>query len=95
MLKWLDAGPAQAFGAEIAREIIRLLGKVEAESKVRDKHRSKLERVLTRVHRFGQTESLNVYKKARFGQAVRESLIEAGYPKPLAEDLVRLALTRL
>jgi hypothetical protein len=95
MLKSLDARAAQAFGKEMAQDVVKLLGKIDAGTKNRDKHLAKLKRLLGKARTFSATERLNVYKKARLGQSLRDSLLEAGYPKDFAEEVVRITLTML
>ncbi|HZQ60670.1 MAG TPA: hypothetical protein VFC24_04925 [Casimicrobiaceae bacterium] len=95
MLSWFDAQPAQAFAAQMAKDVVKLLGKVEGGSKQRDKNLAKLQRLFAAARKFSAAQHLNMYKKARLGQTLRTSLLNAGYAKDFAEEVVRITLTHL
>ena len=94
VLKWFDAKTSVAFATEISREIQTLVP-VNGENfqeKRNPKQVRSLERLLTRVRTFSKQHRLNVYQKAKFANAVRWSLREAGYPKDFVESVLGMML---
>jgi hypothetical protein len=95
VLKWFDAKASVAFASEISREI-QVLVPVSSEN-VQERRNPKrvrsLERLMTRVRTFSKQHRLNVYQKAKFGNTLRWSLREAGYPKDFIESVLAMMLT--
>jgi hypothetical protein len=93
-LKWFDSKASIAFAAEISREILVLIPP-EAEE-VKEKRQAKqlrrLERLLARVRTFSKQHQLNIYQRAKFANAVRWTLRDAGYPKDFIESVLAMML---
>ncbi len=93
-LKWFDSSASVAFASDISREIQDLIPPGGAEDQdIRHAKRVKtLERLLTRVRTFSKQHRLNIYQKAKFANAVRWSLLDAGYPKDFVESVLSMVL---
>ena len=94
VMKWFDAGASVAFASEISREIQTLVpaNSENVQERRNPKQVRSLERLLTRVRSFSKQHQLNVYQKAKFANAVRWSLREAGYPKDFIESVLAMML---
>jgi len=95
MFQWFDAKSAEAFAVQFAKDVVRLVGKVDVGKKSRDKQLVKIHRLFGTMQKFSAAERLNIYKKAKLGQTLGRSLVDAGYPKDFAEDVVHMTLQQL
>jgi hypothetical protein len=58
-------------------------GGKKAELRLGEAHES----LLRQASEFAGTHQLNIYKKSRLANRVKWALLDAGYPKPLVDDL--------
>ena len=94
---WLDGRPATKFGNEIANEIRRLMP-LESGAKAQKnpgKRLQKLARIVERTSRESTQHRFNVYQKAKFANALRWSLKDAGYTPDFIQEVVALILARM
>lgn len=97
MLKWLDAKEEQAFGTELAKFYIE---RVPFESPFSTKQfaaktQEVLKKVDLKVHNFKTGRSMNVYKKAKLGNAFKWALRDAGYDTEYVDGLTEWLMHRL
>ncbi|KQU69654.1 MULTISPECIES: hypothetical protein [unclassified Rhizobacter] len=97
MLKWLDAKEEQAFGTELAKFYI---ARVPFESPFSTKQfaaktQEVLKKVDLQVHNFKTGRSMNVYKKAKLGNAFKWVLRDAGYDTEYVDGLTEWLMHRL
>ncbi len=108
MLKnWFDAKEAQEFGKNLAvkfsatypmldRQKESVSGnKVALRAKVQDKQQKVLGRLTSDVRQFGKTHSLNLYKKAKLGNAFKWGLLELGYDAEFVDQLAKEVILAL
>ena len=97
MLKWLDAKEEQAFGTELAKFYIE---RVPFESPFSTKQfaaktQEVLKKVDLKVHNFKTNRPMNVYKKAKLGNAFKWVLRDAGYDTEYVDGLTEWLMHRL
>ena len=97
MLNWFAAEEAQAFGKTLAQFYIE---RVPFESpfstkKFAVKTQETLKKVELQVHAFKTNESLNIYKKAKLGNAFKWTLRDAGYDNPYVDELTEWLMLHL
>lgn len=54
-----------------------------------------MQNLIAGVQSVGRSQSLNIYKKARFGQAFQRTLNEQGFDEAFVRDLTRAILGHL
>lgn len=97
MLKWLDAKEEQAFAREIAQFYVQ---RVPFESPFSSKQfaaktQEVLKKVDLQVQKFKTGRSLNIYKKAKLGNAFKWVLRDAGYDTEYVNGLTEWLMLRL
>ena len=97
MLKWLDAKDEQAFGKSIAQFYSE---RVPFESpfskkKFAAKTQETLKKLDLQVQQFKSDHPLNVYKKAKLGNAFKWTLRDAGYDGEYVDELTEWLMLRL
>ena len=94
---WLDGRPAKEFGNQIASEIRQLLpiGSGAKGQKNPGKRLQKLARIVERTSRESAQHRFNIYQKAKFANALRWSLKDAGYTPDFIQEVVALILARM
>jgi hypothetical protein len=97
MLKWLDAKEEQAFGAALAHFYIERIPFEPpwSEKKFATKTQEILKKVDLQVQQFKSRSSLNLYKKAKLGNAFKWALRDAGYDTEYVDGLTEWLMTRL
>jgi GDP-D-mannose dehydratase len=96
MLKWFDAKEEQAFGKALAQFYIE---RVPFESpfstkKFAAKTQDTLKKVDLQVQQFKAGRALNVYKKAKLGNAFKWALRDAGYDAEYVDELTEWLMLR-
>ncbi len=97
MLKWFDANAAENFGKSLAQYFIAKIP-LRAENKNVNKLARKLEAVdqmYLQIEQFKQTNSLNLYKKARLWSTFKDELLAAGYDRELVDQVVSGLMLKL
>ena len=94
MLKWFDAGPAEAQADQAVAEIERLVPKAElaAPGAGRKKQVARLDQTIDRHRREAATAGYNIYTKAKFANRVKWKLRDSGYPDDFIDSIVRLLI---
>jgi hypothetical protein len=97
MLKWLDAKEEQEFGKSLAKFYIE---RVPFESpfstkKFAAKTQDVLKKVDLQIRQFRTGRELNVYKKAKLGNAFKWVLRDAGYDTEYVDGLSECMMHRI
>lgn len=94
MLKWFDAGAAEAQADRAVEEFLRLLpnGELADTAVGRKKQVAKLEKAINNHRQHYATARYNVYQKAKFANRVKWRLHDADYPADFVDALVRLLI---
>lgn len=97
MLKWFDAKDEQAFGRELASFYAE---RVPFESPFSTKQfaaktQEVLKKVDLQVQKFKAERSLNIFKKAKLGNAFKWTLRDAGYDTEYVNGLTEWLMMRL
>jgi GDP-D-mannose dehydratase len=97
MLKWFAAKEEQAFGSSLAQFYIQ---RVPFESpfstkKFATKTQEALKKLDLQVQQFKSGRALNVYKKAKLGNAFKWALRDAGYDAEYVDGLTEWLMLRL
>jgi hypothetical protein len=99
MLKKLfDAGEAQEFAknlAEMYSATYSNLDKKKEKASTVNKRAKLLGKLTLDVSQFGQTHSLNIYKKAKLGNAFKWALLEKGYDAKFVDELTKEVILAL
>jgi formiminotetrahydrofolate cyclodeaminase len=96
-IKWLNASEVVSFAEEIVGEIEKLFPLDERQARPRNaqKEQKRLNSLLARVRAYALKTPLNIYKKARFLNAVKWKLRDAGHDHVFVRDVVALLATAL
>lgn len=95
--KWFDASEVQEFGKNLAETFSAkypIIDKKKEKASV-EKRAKVLGKLTLDVKQFGQTHSLNVYKKAKLGNAFKWVLLEKGYDAKFVDDLTKEVILAL
>jgi hypothetical protein len=102
MLSWFNATEFQRFGEELAvlfmedkpgadegnRKHRRML-KGKAKGKGRDPMQDTLRKLVVRISAFEARKDANIYRKAKFANAFKWKLLEAGYDAEFVDELAK------
>lgn len=97
LLNWFDASKAQEFGKNLAENFsvtYPILDKKKEKAGMK-KRAKLLGRLTMDVRKFGQTHSLNFYKKAKLGNAFKWVLLEKGYDPEFVDELTKEVILAL
>lgn len=90
IFKWFDTKEVDALADRMVRAFAERLPAADygqrgkkAELRLREAH----EALLKEAREFAGSRRLNIYQKSRLANRVKWALREAGYPKPLADEL--------
>ena len=100
MLSWFNAKEFQRFGEELAVQFIegkpaadegnrKIRRKRKGKGTVSDPLHEKLRNMAARISAFEAKKGANFYKKAKFANAFKWKLIEAGYDAGFADELAK------
>lgn len=92
MFDWFSAKEAQQFGADVVGIVVANMPPVNDGKKGKKdllKRASIIDRLRADAYQFSKKNSLNVYKKAKFGATVKLRLVELGYEQEFIEALVK------
>ena len=93
-LRFFDTSKVDAFAADLAAELKRLLPPAAAAPG--EKARAKLDgRIRQRVETFSAKTRLNVYQKAKLGTRLEAALQSAGYPAEFCNAFAYEVVTML
>lgn len=97
ILDWFDARAAEEFGTELARKFSSRvpLDREFSERKFEAKAKGAIAQLQDSVREFRSGHRLNVYKKAKLGNAFQWALRDAGYPPEYVSKLTDLLMLQL
>lgn len=98
MIGWFDARAAHEFGQELAAYYMERMPTLAEESegkRGRATRQEALDGMQLRIAQFKQNNKLNVFKKAKLGNAFRWALQEAGYPPETVSDMTNFVVVNL
>jgi hypothetical protein len=97
VIEWFNASEVVAFAEEITREIEKLFPLDPKQVKLRSakKEQRRFDSLLLRVRAYTSKTPLNVYKKAKFLNAVKWKLRDAGHDDEFISDVVALLTTSM
>ena len=88
MIAWLDAGEHQRLGETLAAIVVEKMPRVAAAKRSRKNSPHELVRkLIQQIDEFRAKHPSNVYKKAKFGNAFKWKLREAGFDAEFADEL--------
>lgn len=97
MFSWFNAKKEIEFGQELAKlfetEMPIEIGKKQEKTVQRRKRT--LEKILLSIQSYRNTNTLNIYKKAKLANAFKWYLIDAGYDDEIIEEITNVILTHL
>ena len=95
---WFDAAPVTKFGISLAQNYARefaLISKMQ-KHKREEKQKKLVANVMAQVKAFGANNKMNIYKKAKLGNAIKWTLRDLDFDREMIDALVKeifLALT--
>ena len=95
--KWFDSSEVQEFGKSLAEtfaEKYPILDKKKEKSSL-NKRAKLLGKLTSDVKQFEQSHSLNIYKKAKLGNAFKWVLLEKGYDAKFVDELTKEVILAL
>lgn len=90
MFDWLDARAATEFGHSLADFLAERIP-----SKSPKKAPEALEKLFAKIDHFKAVNKLNLYKKAKLGNAFKWKLIDYGYTDDFIDEMTKEVLRRL
>lgn len=96
MFSWLDARDAQKFGITLAEFFLERipLEKPNKKSKSIEKKQEVLDTMFSQIQQFKMKHKLNIYQKAKLGNAFKWKLLEANYDPELVDELTKVLLLK-
>jgi lipoprotein NlpI len=96
MISWLDARDAQQFGITLADFFMERIPLEEPNKKIKSlaKKQAVLDKIFFQVQVFKTKNKLNIYKKAKLGNAFKWKLLEANYEPALVDELTKLLMLK-
>jgi len=96
MFSWFDARDAQKFGISLAEFYMERIP-VEAPNKKNkslEKKQEVLNTMFSQIPPFKMKHNLNIYQKAKLGNAFKWKLLEADYDPALVDELTKVLLLK-
>lgn len=90
LFDWFDARAASEFGGSLADLLAERFP-----TRSPKKAPEALAKLFAQIDRFKQTNKLNMYKKAKLGNAFKWKLIDHGYTDEFIEEMTKEVLLRL
>ncbi len=97
MAGWFDAREAQQFGVTLADFLMERIPPtaVDDSEEFSLKRQEALHKMRLQIEVFKVEHKLNLFKKAKFGNAFKWKLLDAGYATEFADHLTRALLLRM
>jgi hypothetical protein len=97
VLSWLNAKEAEQFGVSLAQFFIQRIPIEDPNKKNKSmaKKREVLDKMLLQITLFKMNHNLNIYKKAKLGNAFKWELRNAGYNAKFVDELTKVLATKL
>lgn len=96
MFSWFDAHEAQKFGTSLAEFFIARfpLDAPHKKSKSTVKKQEVLNKMFLQIQLFKMKHKLNIYKKAKLGNAFKWKLLDANYDPALVDELTKVLMLK-
>jgi hypothetical protein len=96
MIIWFDAREAQKFGTSLAEFFIQRIPLEKPNKKIKSlaKKQEVLDKMFLQIHDFKMKHKLNIYKKAKLGNAFKWKLLDADYDPELVDELTKLLMLK-
>lgn len=96
MFSWFDARDAQKFGISLAEFFIARipLDAPNKKSKSMLKKQEVLDKMFLQIQQFKIKHKLNIYKKAKLGNAFKWKLLDANYDPALVNELTKVLMLK-
>lgn len=96
MFSWFDAREAQKFGISLAEFFIKRIPLDAPNKKIKsmEKKQEVLDTMFSQIQQFKIKHKLNIYKKAKLGNAFKWKLLEANYDPALVDELTKLLMLK-
>ena len=96
MINWFDARDAQKFGATLANFFIERIPLEKPNKKIKSmaKKQEVLNTMFSQIPPFKVKHKLNIYKKAKLGNAFKWKLLDAGYDPEIVDELTKELLLK-
>ena len=96
MFSWFDARDAQKFGISLAEFFIARipLDAPNKKSKPMLKKQEVLDKMFLQIQQFKIKHKLNIYKKAKLGNAFKWKLLDANYDPALVNELTKVLMLK-
>jgi len=96
LLDWFNAKEASHFGTSLAEFIsVKMPPSSSPQSLPPEKQKALLIKVFGQVEQFRKTHKLNIYKKAKLGNAFKWKMLDIGYEKGWTDELTHELMARL
>lgn len=97
MLSWLDAREETLFGNHLAEYYDREVKKIDSRytRKHKDKQGKLLASIINQARQYRLSHKLNIYKKAKLGNAFKWKLSDLGYDQEFIDILAKEVLLAL
>ena len=96
MISWLDARDAQKFGLTLADFFMERIPLEQPHKKIKSlaKKQEVLDKMFLQIHIFKMKHKLNIYKKAKLGNAFKWKLLDADYDPVLVDELTKVLMLK-
>jgi hypothetical protein len=96
MLDWFNARDAHQFGIDLAKFFMERIPLEEPHKKIKSLARKQevLDKIFLQIQVFKIEHKLNIYKKAKLGNAFKWELLDAGYDSVLVDELTKLLMVK-
>lgn len=96
-LNWFDASEAQKFGITLAHFVTERLplNSQKKKDKTVEKQQEVVLKLFAQIAKFNNDHSLNIYKKAKLGNAFKWELKQAGYDDAFINQLTHEIMLKL
>ncbi|MCR4304501.1 MAG: hypothetical protein NUV63_09810 [Gallionella sp.] len=96
MISWLDARDAQKFGITLAEFFMERIPLEMPDKKIKSLARKQevLDKMFLQIEVFKIKHKLNIYKKAKLGNAFKWKLLDADYDPALVDDLTKVLMLK-
>ena len=96
MFSWLDSRDAQEFGTSLAEFFIARLPLEKPNRKIKSLARKQevMDKMFVQIQQFKMKHKLNIYKKAKLGNAFKWKLLDADYDPAFVDDLTKLLMLK-
>ena len=96
MIDWFDARDAQEFGITLAEFFMERVPLEQPHKKIKSlaKKQEVLDKMFLQIPAFKMKHQLNIYKKAKLGNAFKWKLLDADYDPELVDELTKLLMLK-